>query len=149
MTIPVTCPDCGFVAEFDTIQRSAEEFCPKCDYPLFWVKTDAPTVGGTESIDSTRRRLPGAGGRVTVGSRSCPSCAELNRLSATTCIRCGSLLDPPAPAPLEIVPAPTVVPEEVVEVAPPPEPRRKRWWLRILVATLLAAGIVVLIVLVV
>jgi len=117
----ITCPDCGHLATFDSVMRGADEFCPTCDYPLFWVKSDLPGGMLSDGVDATRRRLPGAGGRAIIGSRPCPACSEQNRLSAINCIRCGSLMDPPPepePEPVFEVPAPTPPPP----LPPTPEP---------------------------
>ena len=32
----LTCPECGQVTTLETVRRAADEFCPHCDYPLFW-----------------------------------------------------------------------------------------------------------------
>jgi len=98
MTVIITCPDCGTVTAFDQIQRDSTEFCQHCDFPLFWARPDGPALVSSNGTDVSRRRLPGTGGRVVVGSRSCPVCGEQNPLNGVHCIRCSSLLDPP-PAP--------------------------------------------------
>lgn len=115
--ITITCPDCGNAAMFESMRRGADEFCPNCDFPLFWAKSDVPAGTLGDLVDATRRRLPGTGGRTTIGTRVCPECAELNRLSATHCIRCGADLDPPPPPP-----PPEPEPEPVVVFVPPPPP---------------------------
>ncbi len=137
----LTCPDCGHQAFFDRMRRGADEFCPTCDYPLFWAKSDVPIGELEESVDATRRRLPGAGGRLTIGSRTCPECTEHNRLSATHCIRCGADLDPP-PAP-EPEPEPEPI---VVELPPPPPPPAPvpTWPLWVAVAASVAVWVVYL-----
>ena len=131
--ITITCPDCGNAALFESMRRGADEFCPNCDFPLFWAKTDMPTGSVGDLVDATRRRLPGTGGRTTIGTRVCPECAELNRLSATHCIRCGADLGPPPP------PEPEPEPVVVVMAPPPPPPPAPTWPLWVAVA----AGVVV------
>lgn len=132
----VTCPECGTTAHVTVNRRDAIDFCRNCDYPLFWT----PSViirdfSGT--ADDSLRRLPGARGRAAIASVPCPHCAELNMVSAETCIRCGR--------PMRIVPelAPVVQappPEEPV-APPPPKPDNKvAWW----VWVLLALGVAVL-----
>src|SRR5438270_56895 len=37
MKIAVECPGCGADVEIEPGRRSAELFCARCDYPLFWV----------------------------------------------------------------------------------------------------------------
>lgn len=105
----VTCPSCGTVSHFDQMRRDAQEFCRRCDYPLFWVRSSDAPVGPASEGDVGLRRLPGAGGRQVVASLGCPSCNEPNLYTSTICIRCGADLHPVAPMP-------------VVEVAPPPPP---------------------------
>ncbi|MDH3754122.1 MAG: zinc finger Ran-binding domain-containing protein [Acidimicrobiia bacterium] len=109
----ITCPQCGVNADLPQLNRTADEFCVKCDYPLFWAPAATATEQTTESTDANLRRLPGTGGRRTIGSRSCPTCGENNPLTGTECIRCGNPLDPvpveirsdymPTPAPYEAV----------------------------------------------
>jgi phage tail-like protein len=53
---------------------------------------DQPLSGGV-------RRLPGTAGRAVPPGRLCPSCAEPNVFEAVTCLRCGSILRVPRPAP--------------------------------------------------
>ncbi len=137
----ITCPECGLQAQFDSMRRNAEEFCERCDFPLFWARSDAPLVMASNGADTTRRRLPGTGGRVTVGSRLCPECGELNPLGETHCIRCTADLDPPPP------PEPVV--EVYVEPPPPPpepEPVKRRWWPWVVLAVAVILLAVVLIV---
>jgi hypothetical protein len=122
----ITCPSCGHRSELVAIRRSSEEFCPQCDYPLFWAASAIPATTPGANSDTTLRRLPGAGGRQRVGSKVCPSCGELNPLGQTHCLRCTSELDPkppPPPPPIVIVPPPP--PPAVVVI---PEPIGKPWW---------------------
>src|SRR5438067_430677 len=37
MKVAVECPGCGTDVEIEPGRRSAELFCARCDYPLFWV----------------------------------------------------------------------------------------------------------------
>jgi len=139
----ITCPDCGQVTEVEALRRGADEFCSHCDYPLFWARVDGGTFMPVEDNEATRRRLPGTGGRMTVGSRVCPVCAEQNPLSRTHCLRCGSLLDPPPPE------EPVIV-EELPPPPPPPEPEpvvevKRPWWPWALVAAVVVAIVVVII----
>ena len=125
----ITCPECGHVASFDTVQRSADEFCPNCDYPLFWAPTNVPVAVGTAVSEATLRRLPGAGGRRVLGTKICPACGEHNLLNATVCIRCTADLEPKAPEPV-------VEPEPVLLQIPPPPTevaKKRRWWPWVLV----------------
>ena len=135
MSVTITCPECGTITTFDQIQRDSTEFCQRCDYPLFWARPDGPALVSTSNIDVSRRRLPGTGGRLVVGSRPCPECGEQNPLNGVYCIRCSALLDPlpvpePPPPPAPLPPPP-----------PPPEPARN-WWPWIV----LGVGVVILLV---
>lgn len=136
----ITCPECGQVTDLAAIRRAADEFCTHCDYPLFWAPSSVPLVTGGPSSDTTLRRLPGAGGRMLVGTQVCHACGELNPLSVTHCIRCSADLDPPEPEP-EPEPLPELPPPPVVE-----EPNR--WWLWLLLALAFMIVTVVVIVLV-
>lgn len=132
----VTCPSCGTVTELPAIRRSADEFCPHCDYPLFWSRTEVATTVPGGNAATALRRLPGAGGRQRIGSKVCPECGELNPLGTIACLRCGADLDPKPPEPVvELPPAPE--PEPLPE--PEPVKRTPWWWWLVLVAVLTAA----------
>jgi uncharacterized paraquat-inducible protein A len=121
----IVCPECGQVAQLVAIRHAADEFCTKCDYPLFWAPSAVPTSSPGSSNMATMRRLPGAGGRQRVGSKVCPECGELNPLAESYCIRCTADLDPKPPPP------PEPEPEPIVFVPPPPEPEpapEPPWW---------------------
>lgn len=119
----LTCPSCGHETDLDRFQHDAAEFCPSCDYPLFFAdglrghdEELAATPGGMSA--AARRRLPGTVGRDDLPGEACPACAELNLPGADYCHRCGSPMRPvPEPAPTPVV-APAPEP-----VAPPPPPQ--------------------------
>jgi hypothetical protein len=138
------CPGCGTPSHFDEFRRSANEFCRKCDYPLFWARTSAlvAAADGGEG-DTGLRRLPGAAGHVAIATKDCWSCREPNLLAATLCIRCGvDLSGPPTPV---VVPPPVTV---VVEPPPPPPPPPKApIWPWVVLAVLFVVGLVLLLVL--
>ena len=121
----IVCPECGHLSSFVAIRRSSDEFCPQCDYPLFWAPTAVPMATPGSTNLATLRRLPGAGGRQRVGSKVCPECGELSPLTETHCIRCGADLDPkpipvPSPAPPSASAAATCLksqPSELPEAA--------------------------------
>ncbi len=124
----VVCPECGQVTTLAAIRRAADEFCTHCDYPLFWAPTALPLVTGSSANDATVRRLPGAGGRMMIGTIVCQECGELNPMSEVDCIRCGAPLHPVVEEPVpEPPPPPPPEPE------PLPEPRS--WWWVWIVAT--------------
>lgn len=119
----VTCPECGTVATIAVNRREAEDFCRRCDFPLFWTPAAIvmDTAGGPAS--DALRRLPGTAGRVTVGRLACPHCAEMNPVTETHCLRCQGDLHPPLPP----------APQAPVALAPPPEPtpepeKSTPWW---------------------
>lgn len=153
--IRIICPACQAEYELDSVRRSATEFCTaprpgsrngeKCDFPLFWVRADVPLEDDGSIADESRRRLPGAGGRVTIGSRPCPHCNELNSVAAINCTRCGGLMDPPPPP--EPEPEPLPEPEPIVVIAaPPPPPPAPLWPLWAAFATGLAGFLVYLLI---
>jgi hypothetical protein len=122
----VVCPECGTPASATLNRRDAQDFCVKCDFPLFWTPTEVirdGVDGGGESL----RRLPGTAGRVTVASVPCPTCAEANPLGAETCLRCGG------PMVLVAAPEPVRAPEPAPLPPPVPEPVEAGigwyWWL--------------------
>jgi len=136
----LVCPECGTVTTLPAIRRASDEFCSHCDFPLFWAPSAVPEATATASSDTTLRRLPGAGGRLIVGSRVCPTCGELNLLSAVLCVRCNGEMDP---APV-VAPPPPPLPAPL----PPPAPVvKRRWWPWVVLAVVVVAGIVTAVVL--
>lgn len=139
----IVCPECGTRVDLPAIRRSAEEFCPHCDYPLFWVPSAVPAMRPGVNSDATLRRLPGAGGRQRVGSKVCPECGELNPLGETHCLRCRALLDPkPVEQTVVVAPPPVLVAPPL----PDPEPVRRIPWWWWLVAVVLTIAVLVAIV---
>jgi hypothetical protein len=140
----IVCPSCSQVAEFDAMRRASEEFCRNCDFPLFWARSEALSVA-TNDEDASRRRLPGAAGRLTLGSKVCPECGEMNLLDVRYCIRCNNDFDPPPPPP----PPPPAPEPVVIELPPPPppplppEPDHSIWWILALVAVGVLAMVLV------
>jgi hypothetical protein len=127
----VICPNCKTSTELLAIRRNHDEFCPSCDYPLFWVSTSLPTTRPGTTNEPTLRRLPGVGGRQSVGSKVCSNCGELNQLGETHCDRCKAELDPKPPEPIVVVippPPPAPEPAPIVVVVPPPTPPWWWWW---------------------
>ena len=126
----ITCPECGQVSAITVIRRTADEFCTHCDYPLFWAPSSVPVAAGGPASDATLRRLPGAGGRMLIGTQVCPTCGELNPLAATHCIRCDTDFNPPPE------PEPVVI----------DEPNRWWWWVLAAILFVIVTIVVVLIV---
>ncbi|HZB42675.1 MAG TPA: hypothetical protein VE487_17010 [Ilumatobacter sp.] len=127
----VVCPKCKTTTELAAIRRNADEFCPRCDYPLFWVSSGIPTTRPGTSSDATLRRLPGVGGRQRVGSKVCPECGDPNPLGETHCTRCKAELEPKLPEPppaVVVVAAPAPEPVVVVVATPAADPPWWYWW---------------------
>jgi len=138
MTV-ITCPDCGQVTSLDAVRHSADEFCTHCDFPLFWARPEGFASEAIDDTDVSRRRLPGTGGRLTVGHRPCPSCGEQNHISAVRCIRCKALMDPAPPPPMYVPPPPFY--------NPPVEPKsRWKWWYWVIIGAVVVAALVVVVI---
>ncbi|WP_029290674.1 hypothetical protein [Cellulomonas sp. HZM] len=121
-TLAVTCPECGTVTRVRADRRLASDFCPSCDYPLFWARPSAgPAVD--EQGDDARWRAPGTSGTFAAAPLACPACAELNVATAAVCVRCGASMTPPPP--VVVAPPP---PAPVVVVQAPPEQIPCRHW---------------------
>jgi hypothetical protein len=119
----ITCPECGTTAVVIFHRRDAGDFCAVCDFPLFWTPSAVIRDHGPGSGEALRR-LPGTGGRQTVASAPCPTCAEANPITAANCLRCGG---PMVLAPEPELPPPA--PEPVPEPAPvPPAAKPFPWW---------------------
>jgi len=112
----VTCPECGTVSLTSPGGRLASDFCPTCDFPLFWARRSPDVVAGADWSPDALRRAPGVAGTLSVATVACPVCRELNLPEARVCARCGADMRPvvvapaAAPAPQPVV----VVREEVV-----------------------------------
>jgi hypothetical protein len=135
----ITCPECGLQAAIDPAQRRADDFCKRCDYPLFWARAAIVPLSGEET-GASLRRLPGTVGRAATASVACPHCNELNSPTALICIRCGrSMLPDPEPEPEPVA----------VYVPPPPEPEPEPekgfplWWVVVMCVCLLIITILV------
>lgn len=128
----ITCPECGAQQSVNLNRRDAEDFCVRCDFPLFWTVSRIERDRNTAADDSLRR-LPGTGGSNRLASASCPHCSELNTVMAETCQRCGSpmrvIAPPPPPAPEPYMPPPPL---------PAPAPKRDIAWMVWLAAGSLA-----------
>ncbi len=143
-TLEVTCPECGAVAHVQAGARLASDFCPQCDYPLFWARpSSAPLTD--EETDDARWRAPGASGSALSATLACPVCAELNTPVAVTCVRCGSSMTPPPP----VTPAAPPPPAPVVVVQAPPQlipcNHPDTWWVVVLTAAATAAVTLILV----
>ncbi|GAA2241533.1 hypothetical protein GCM10010401_12910 [Rarobacter faecitabidus] len=106
--VELVCPECGNVATTEAGRRSSTDFCPNCDYPLFWARGKV-TTSAAVSDDDTGRRSPGIAGAREAARLACPTCRELNDPAAAVCLRCGGPMTVPLPAPLPPAPAPEPV----------------------------------------
>ena len=137
MRMAVECPGCGTDVEIEPGSRSAELFCARCDYPLFWV-TPPRSPEDDDTGDMVLRRRPGAAGIRLPASVPCPTCRELNVVLEVFCLRCGAPMQPePEPEP-----EPVVV---VVELPPPPEPEPEPgWWEPWMTGVAMIVGVTIL-----
>ncbi len=128
-TVSLACPECGTVSTAHVGRRQASDFCPVCDYPLFWA-SGTVAKGVRPSAADTTRRAPGLAGARELAAVACPACGELNEPGAIICYRCAAVMEvpvPPVPAPVPL-PQPVVVVKEVEPCGHPPI-----WW--VVVAT--------------
>lgn len=138
--VSLTCPECGAPATVDPSRRDAADFCPHCDFPLFWSRERIPVGEAADAGEDALRRLPGALGRVVIASVPCPHCNELNLPSAVYCARCDLAMQytPPPPPPSVAVqlpaPEPPMLPLEE-------EPQRMWIWWVLLIAMVVLAGV--------
>ena len=137
----IVCPECGLITTLPSIRRASDEFCSHCDFPLFWAPTAVPAATETSNNDATLRRLPGAGGRLLIGTRVCPTCGELNSLGEEFCTRCHNEMDPKPIVVEEELPPPPPPP-----APPPPPPKKRNWWPWIIAAAVVVVTVVVIIV---
>lgn len=139
----VTCPECGTHSDIMSGRRDAGDFCPSCDFPLFWTSTAISVRAGDEDSSTAMRRLPGTSGKGLSYSVPCPTCGELNVPTAWVCLRCaGSMTPPPPPVPR---PVPQPVPAPAPEPPPLVEEPRFRWWVAVVVALVLTTVVVVVV----
>lgn len=87
----------------DQPRPSAEWFCPRCDFPLFWASPPPPD---RKPSTQARYRLPGTGGRTVVGAEACWYCGEMNEPGKGECFRCAASIPKPAPPVPMVAPAP-------------------------------------------
>lgn len=142
-TMLVVCPECGTRAEVSTAARRATDFCPTCDYPLFWARTQGASDEPADRPDGALRRAAGASGAVAVATFACPACGELNLPGVPTCVRCGASMEPPPPPP----PPPLPEPEPVVVIAPPVPCGHPATWKVVLITALCSVALTVAVVL--
>ena len=136
----VTCPECGQLATVDMARRQAEDFCRRCDFPLFWARGTVIAPEGAES-GASLRRLPGTVGRAATAALICPHCSEPNSPAAEICVRCALSLHPvdiPEPEPVVIAP-----PEPEPEPEPLPEKSFDWWWIVAIAAAVIAIALLV------
>lgn len=134
----VTCPECGEMATVDAARRNSQDFCRKCDFPLFWARSTVILPSGEET-GASLRRLPGTVGRAATAALMCPHCGEPNSPAAQTCVRCLLSLHP-----VEIVVAPVYFPPPEPELLPVAIGRDyPLWWILLVSGCLLAIVLIV------
>jgi predicted RNA-binding Zn-ribbon protein involved in translation (DUF1610 family) len=141
--LDVTCPECGTVTRVRADRRLASDFCPTCDYPLFWARPSSSAVPDEEG-DDARWRAPGASGALAASTLACPACSELNVPTAVRCVRCGSSMTPPPP-PVE-PPPPAPAPLVIVRQAPPEPCGHPDTWMVITLTAVVTATLTLLLV---
>lgn len=138
------CPDCG-----SPVQPDREQLCPRCGYPLMFLRrpaeTEAPRAvprSPNERDDGTGRMPPVPAPRTETrqfpavtygappagpGQLPCPRCGYGNTAARVRCERCGNELRPARPY--------------AVQLGPPgqPPPERRGGWGWLIVLIILAA----------
>ncbi|WP_426594380.1 hypothetical protein ACPPVS_02420 [Cellulomonas sp. McL0617] len=142
-SLVLACPECGTVSTVHADRRLATDFCPTCDYPLFWARPSSGAGPDDGSSDDALRRAPGASGNALSATLACPACAELNVPTAVRCVRCGALMDPPPPPPPPPLPEPAPAPVVIVQTEPCDHPPT---WLVVLCTSIVAVGLTLMIV---
>jgi hypothetical protein len=144
----LSCPGCAAVVDLPNLNRSSEEFCPSCDFPLFWAGAGArPDEEG--SLALAVRRRPGSSGHQLVATETCPECQELNKPSNVYCHRCGAEMHPQAPlvtAVARTVQAPPPAPDApTTPLAQAPVEVRPWWrgWLLVALLFFLLAAVAI------
>lgn len=132
--LEIECPGCGLHVVGDSPRSSADWFCPRCDYPLFWVEERHQDLADRPVSHAARRRLPGSGSRRVLGAEPCWHCGEMTEPGDVECRRCAASIPKPT--------APVVEVERVVEVVVPvPTPVTLPWWPFAVAAALGAAAV--------
>lgn len=98
--VEVDCPGCGLSVVGEAPRPTAAWFCPRCDYPLFWV-SEPPAPNPPDR--RARRRLPGTGGTEVLGAETCWHCSEMNEPGVVECIRCAATLPKPVPPAVPVI----------------------------------------------
>jgi len=87
----VVCPYCRNDKQSvaDPPTYGDEEFCDRCDYPLFWAPRDASaSLAVAGGPPQAAYRSPGVEGRSTDDAVICKNCLEPNVPSNPFCVRC-------------------------------------------------------------
>jgi hypothetical protein len=146
VTRKMMCPICNTPTDADGRGRTADEFCAKCDFPLFWAPAPV-TVASLEdegAAETTLRRLPGAAGRRAVASIPCPHCHELNPPMVLVCHRCEKpMVVAPEPEP-EVEEDLEPVQEEPEMIPIPDERSNVVWWVALAIGLVFVTVLVIL-----
>ena len=144
-SLVLACPECGTVSTVHADRRLATDFCPTCDYPLFWARPSSGASVDDGSSDDALRRAPGASGSALPATLACPACSELNVPTAVRCVRCNALMDPPPPPPPPppAEPAPAPAPVIIYQMEPCEHPPT---WLVVLNTAIVSVGLTLMLV---
>ena len=132
--VTIVCPECGAPSTVSLARRDAGDFCPICDYPMFWARPQDRKGAAQDGVDDARWRSPGASGASLIATVPCPACRELNVPSAVVCVRCGADMNPPPPPEPEPVPLPVVAPAPQEIREPEPAEPFPWWWFATVIA---------------
>ncbi len=132
--VAIVCPECGAPSTVSLARRDAGDFCPICDYPMFWARPQDRKGAAQDGVDDARWRSPGASGASLIATVPCPACQELNVPSAVVCVRCGADMNPPPPPEPEPVPLPEIAPAPQEIREPEPAEPFPWWWFAAVIA---------------
>lgn len=138
------CPRCGTEHDAAVEGRSADDFCPSCDYPLFFAAIPAPAPAPAAEAEAppppptapttataTTEPVPVV---VPAALRPCPACTEPNDVATVFCVTCGHAVDAD--------PGPLFDPEPA-DFPPPPTPSSAAFVLSLLALLVALAALVV------
>ncbi|MGH9038606.1 MAG: hypothetical protein ACRDZ3_00065 [Acidimicrobiia bacterium] len=106
----IICPSCATARTVTRLSWSADEFCARCDFPLFWAPGayEASTAVAVEEPEPAPVAAP-----ATVWpppGEACPTCGKINAEDALYCNRCAT------PMNASVQPVPQLLPPDPVEI---------------------------------
>lgn len=81
-------------------RKSASEFCPQCDYPMFWALEVMAVTAKSKAGPAEQQPKPEPTETPHPVTKQRCSCGEFNAAMATYCNFCGTNLLGPGPSPL-------------------------------------------------